>query len=78
MGAQRGGGLLEALEDRTPEDLLDDAKELDKGYIAARHPNAHPRGSPSEVYTKTEAERAIGHAEAILGFCESLLGARPR
>ncbi|MBM3748020.1 MAG: HEPN domain-containing protein [Acidobacteria bacterium] len=50
--------------------LLEAGKGLDKHYIPARYPNAYPEGAPYEYYTRGEAERAIGHAEQILGFCE--------
>jgi HEPN domain-containing protein len=56
-----------------PEGLTDAALELDKTYIAARYPNAHPSGSPRRRYTRHEAERMVHHAEAILGFCEGVL-----
>ncbi len=55
------------------EGLLDVARELDKAYIPARYPNAHPSGSPGALYTKTEAERMVKHAEQIVAFCQSLL-----
>jgi HEPN domain-containing protein len=57
------------------EDLFDAALELDKAYIPARYPDAHPSGSPRTRYTRTEAERMVAHAERILGFSESLLSA---
>ncbi|MEM2939016.1 MAG: HEPN domain-containing protein [Candidatus Bathyarchaeia archaeon] len=55
------------------EDLLDYALELDKAYILARYPNAHPSSSPRRRYTRREAERLIGYAEKIFRFCESVL-----
>lgn len=56
-----------------PEDLVELALELDKVYIPARYPNAHPSGAPKSRYTKTEAQRLIGHAQKIIEFCEGLL-----
>lgn len=56
-----------------PEELHDVALELDKAYIATRYPNAHQSGSPRRRYTAGEAERLIGYADRILGFCEGLL-----
>jgi HEPN domain-containing protein len=53
--------------------LIDAALELDKVYIPARYPDAHISGSPRRRFTKTEAERLIGHADAILRFCSGLL-----
>jgi HEPN domain-containing protein len=56
-----------------PEGLRDAALELDKAYIPARYPNAHPSGSPRRRYTRTEAERMVAYAEKIVQFCEGLL-----
>ena len=68
--------LLDALPDESgpvaPE-LIDAAKELDKHYIPARYPNSHPQGAPFEFYTQGEADRAIGHADAIITFCAGFL-----
>ncbi len=57
------------------EDLKDMGLELDKAYIPARYPNAHPTGSPRRRYTRAEAERMVGYADQIVGFCENLLSA---
>lgn len=67
--------LLAGLERSSPlpADLLDRARELDKAYIPARNPNAHPSGSPGRVYTRAEAERMVAHAEALIDFCSRLL-----
>ena len=46
-----------------PGHLIDAGLELDKAYIPARYPNAHPSGSPRTRYTRGEAERLIRHAE---------------
>lgn len=79
MGAEAWGhsvaDLLEELSSScsVPEKLRDGALELDKAYIPARYPNAHPSGSPRRRYTRTEAERMVIHAEQIIRFCESLL-----
>lgn len=56
-----------------PEGLLDGAFELDKAYIPARYPNAHPSGSPYGRYTNGEAKRLIQYAENIIRFCEGFL-----
>jgi HEPN domain-containing protein len=56
-----------------PAALLDMALELDKAYIPARYPNAHPSGSPRSRYIRAEAERMAAHADAIVRFCEDLL-----
>lgn len=83
MGAEAWGhavaDLLGELGHRqaVPEVLIEAGLELDKAYIPARYPNAHPSGSPQSRYTKTEATRLIGHAEEIIRFCADLLS-RPR
>ncbi|MPZ15911.1 MAG: HEPN domain-containing protein, partial [Chloroflexi bacterium] len=65
LGAEAWGhsvsDLLSGLGTRlsVPEDLVDGAKELDKAYIPARYPNAHPSGAPTERYTRREAERLV-------------------
>ncbi len=67
--------LLEELSKsrRIPEELMDLALELDKVYIPARYPNAHPSGSPRKRYTKNEALRIVEHASRIVNFCKGLL-----
>ena len=79
LGAEAWGhsvaDLLSALSQRytVHKNLLRAALELDKAYIPARHPNAHPSGSPRERYTEEEAQRLISHAERIIRFCKDLL-----
>ena len=79
MGAEAWGhsvaDLLKELSKRhtVPEELIDGALELDKAYIPAGYPNAHPLGSPRTRYTEGEARRLIDHAEEIIKFCADLL-----
>ncbi len=79
MGAEAWGhavaDLLVELGRRhtVPEALIDGGLELDKAYIPARYPNAHPAGSPRTRYTKGEATRLIGYAGEIIRFCAGLL-----
>ncbi len=56
-----------------PESLIDLALQLDKAYIPARYPNAHPSGSPRSRFVEEEARRLIGYAEKIFEFCSHLL-----
>ncbi|MBW1696647.1 MAG: HEPN domain-containing protein [Deltaproteobacteria bacterium] len=67
--------LLDELAASHPvsNDLRQAALELDKTYIPARYPNAHPAGSPRSRYTRNEAERMVAHAERIVKFCKDLL-----
>mgnify|MGYP000586633703 CR=1 FL=1 len=79
MGAEAWGhsvaDLLQELSRRhpVPEELINGALELDKAYISARYPNAHPSGSPRTRYTANEARRLIEYAERIIEFCQGLL-----
>ena len=79
MGAEAWGHSVADLLDELgrshtiPAPLRDAALDLDKAYIVARYPNAHPSGSPRRRYVRTEAERLIADAEQILRFCEGLL-----
>jgi len=54
-------------------ELMDGAYELDKAYIPARYPNAHPSGSPRQRFTQEEAARLVKHAQRIVEFCAGLL-----
>jgi HEPN domain-containing protein len=71
--AALGNVLPEAEQRLITESLLDWARELDRHYIPARYPDAHPQGAPYESYTRAEAERATGCAEVLLRFCRDLL-----
>jgi len=68
--------LLDALRPHEPaigEPLLDRARALDKLYIPTRYPNGLASGAPADFYTRPEAERAIGDAEAVLAICRRML-----
>lgn len=56
-----------------PDDVIDAGLELDKAYIAARYPDAHPSGAPRNRYTRTEAQRLVEYAERVVQLCESHL-----
>lgn len=58
-------GLLSGLED-VPEEVVEAARALDKHYIPARYPNAHPEGAPGDLYTAREADRALDDALTVL------------
>jgi HEPN domain-containing protein len=71
--------LLAALRPQIPgvdDVLLDRARALDKLYIPTRYPKGLPEGAPADFYTRSEAERAIADAEAVLVVCRAAL-ARP-
>ena len=79
LGAEAFGHSVASLLKRLPRrfspsrELVDAAKELDKAYIPARYPNAHPEGPPFEAYTEGEARRLISYAEKIVEFCKDIL-----
>ncbi|MBI3455485.1 MAG: HEPN domain-containing protein [Candidatus Rokubacteria bacterium] len=61
-------GLLTELAARhaVAEPLREAALELDKAYIPARSPNAHPSGSPRTHYTRADVARLISSAQEIV------------
>ena len=68
--------LLEALRASVrdiDDGLMDRARALDKLYIPTRYPNGLAGGAPADFYTRPEAERAIGDAEAIVELCRRVL-----
>jgi HEPN domain-containing protein len=70
--------LLQELSRTYPDasQLRDAALELDKAYIPARYPDAHPSGSPRRRYIRAEAERLVQHADRIVQWCAGLLPAK--
>ncbi|MEM3442615.1 MAG: HEPN domain-containing protein [Candidatus Bathyarchaeia archaeon] len=52
------------------EELINQAKILDRHFIPSRYPNFHPEGAPMDYYTKEDAEEAVEIAEKIVRFCE--------
>lgn len=68
--------LLDALRPDVAEIddvLLDRARALDKLYIPTRYPNGLATGAPADYYTRSEAERAIADAEAVIEVCRRVL-----
>lgn len=60
--------LIEALAPRVPalDELLDAARELDLLYVPTRYPNGLAAGTPAEAFSASQAQRALGHAEAVV------------
>lgn len=56
------------------EELLEAARDLDRHYIPARYPNAHPDGTPHEAYDEATSSRAIEAAEKIISFVRGEIG----
>jgi HEPN domain-containing protein len=65
-------GLVDGVPD-VPDRVSSAAKALDKHYIPARYPSAHPAGAPGDSYTRAEAERALDEAREVLDFVRSRL-----
>jgi HEPN domain-containing protein len=73
MGAH--GHSVSALLAKLPrelgvEDLMDDAKLLDKYYVPTRYPDAWSEGVPADYYTRAEAEQALLLARKLVGWVE--------
>lgn len=66
-------GLLESLAPDLPEveALRDGARELDQHYLPTRYPNGLPGNVPFRAFTRQQAQRALGHARAILAFARA-------
>jgi len=64
--------LLAGLDD-VPSTVTDAAKGLDKHYIPARYPDAHPEGAPGDVYTDREAALALDDLERVMEYARSRL-----
>src|SRR5581483_2700447 len=79
LGAEAWGhsvaDLLDALNPRfaVPEQLSRAAFELDRAYIGARYPDAHPSGAPGSRYSREDAVLQVDHAERIVRFCADIL-----
>jgi len=59
---------------RNVDEIMPCARELDRHYIPARYPNAHPSGTPHEAYDRETAGRALQCAERILNYVRRFLG----
>ena len=76
LGAEAWGHSVASLLTELPQrarpkqELIDQAKSLDRHYIPPRYPNSLPQGIPGDYYTRGEAEEALDHAAAIIAFCE--------
>ncbi len=61
--------LKEELPIKIPENIL---KKLDKYYIPTRYPDVFPDSTPSELFSKEEAEEAIEGAELVIKEVEEV------
>jgi len=62
--------LAAAPSDLKAEDVVQQAKTLDKYYVPTRYPNAWAEGAPPDYYTKEDASQAIEDAKSIIGWVE--------
>lgn len=67
---------VEKSGDHHAEDLLNEARELDRHYIPSRYPNAHPSGTAHEAYDLETSKNAINCAERILRYVSERLEPR--
>ncbi|MHA1637623.1 MAG: HEPN domain-containing protein [Candidatus Thorarchaeota archaeon] len=76
-GAESWGHSVSELVRQLPEDIaasediLKDARRLDRLYIPARYPNGLPAGTPREAFDEKSAKEAIIIARTIIEFCKS-------
>lgn len=68
--------LRELVTEPDTHPLMTRAKALDKHYVPTRYPNGFASGAPMDFYTIEDADKAVGDAGAIIGWCADLL-ARP-
>jgi HEPN domain-containing protein len=64
--------LLARLEGSEP--LLEEAKRLDRHYLAPRYPNQWSEGTPLDYYTRRDAEEAINTARRVLNWVSGCVG----
>ncbi|MBC7080808.1 MAG: HEPN domain-containing protein [Thermoplasmatales archaeon] len=60
--------LLGKIKDLEKEEILREARLLDRHYIPPRYPNAHPEGTPFEYYDAETAEEALRASKKIIDF----------
>ncbi len=63
--------MLQGLEDvlEVPEEVLHQARVLDRYYMEAQYPNGFPDGSPQDYFDRRIGEEACHAADEIVGFC---------
>ena len=64
--------LLRLRGEGIDDELLDRARALDKHHLLTRYPKFFASGAPTDYYTRSEAERAIADAEAVLEVCHTV------
>ena len=73
-----GQSVVELLAPLVPSpglgDLREGAQQLDQYYIPTRYPNGLPGGVPAEVFTRRQAEEAVGLARRFLAQARAAVG----
>jgi HEPN domain-containing protein len=74
-----GDSLVELLDPLLAEhhalaDLREAAQQLDQYYVPTRYPNGLPGGVPAEVFTKRQAEEAVGLAHRFITVTRAAVG----
>jgi HEPN domain-containing protein len=65
-----------AAHDRPFAALGADAAALDQYYIPTRYPNGLPGDIPADVYTRADADRALGLCAGVIARIEATLAGR--
>lgn len=60
-------------KDNIFEEIRNEAKRLDRFYITTRYPNGLPGGSPFQIYTKEDLEKAHDDLRKIFKISKSFL-----
>ncbi|MEM2645841.1 MAG: HEPN domain-containing protein, partial [Desulfurococcaceae archaeon] len=71
---RRGHSLLFLLSEalvEVPEEIKQCVLYLDKHYIPSRYPDVYDEGTPSDYYTKEDAERCLSCMSKIIDWVKS-------
>jgi len=76
LGLPAYGHSVSGLLTKIPRDLeyqevIQEAKTLDKYYVPTRYPNAWSEGVPRDYYTEKDADEGIRYAERIISWVEA-------
>jgi HEPN domain-containing protein len=60
--------------EKISEDLLIEARNLDRHYISSRYPDSYDVGTPADYYDKRQAENSINSAKDVLKRAKAIIG----
>ena len=66
--------LLATFAGAVAPEIREGAQQLDQYYVPTRYPNGLPGGVPAEVFTRRQAEDAVGIARRIVAFAHGAVG----